>query len=255
VAIAVSVSVVLAGCSKSATGSASPVAARVPAPVVAAPTKAAPSSSAPTPPPANHSPTPRLTAIGLQRADLPASWKVSAPDPDPEAAANSAELAQCTGGVDNYPDETGDSSSDDYSLGNATISSDVSSFRSQADVADDVAIIKSPSVNACYVKFAENETTIPEGVSLDSASFLIVPGSAGGPSNVVATGAGTLEVSGSGPDVGLYVNTVLITGPSIEAEIDFSDVGAPVPAKVRAAVTAKVAARVAAAAAAAGAQT
>ncbi|HTC68166.1 MAG TPA: hypothetical protein VK662_01235 [Acidothermaceae bacterium] len=194
---------------------------------------------------------PRLTAIGLQRADLPAGWKASAPDPDPDAAATSAELAQCAGGVDNYPDETGDSTSDDYSLGNATISSDVISFRSQADVADDVAIMKSPNVDACYVKFAENDVSIPAGASLDSVSFLIVPGSAGGPSNVVGNGAATLEVSGSGGDVGLYDNMVLITGPSIEAEVDFSNVGSPVPAKVRAAVTAKVAARVAAAAAAA----
>ena len=85
--------------------------------------------------------TARLTAIGLQPTDLPADWTPTAHDPDPDGAAESAELAQCVGGRDNYPDQTGDSSSPDYSLDTASISSGATSYRSQADVAADVAII------------------------------------------------------------------------------------------------------------------
>jgi hypothetical protein len=165
-------------------------------------------------------------------------------DPDPDAAAESASLAQCTGGHDNYADETGDSSSDDYSLGNATISSDATSFRSQDDVADDIAIIKSPKVNDCYVKLFESEGGgLPASATLNSMSFLVTPGSAGGPSNVVATGAGKINVTVSGQVVDVYINVAFMTGPSIEAEVDFENVGTPVPASVRAPLIAKVATR------------
>jgi hypothetical protein len=184
-----------------------------------------------------------LTAIALQPSDLPAGWTGTAPDPDPDSAAESAAIAQCTGGHDNYADETGDSSSDDYSLDNATISSEATSFRSQADVADDIAIITSPKINDCYVKLLETEGGLPPGATIDSASFLVTPGSAGGPANVIATGAGHIEVTVSGQVVDVYVNVAFITGHSLEAEVDFENLGAAVPATVRAPLIAKVAAR------------
>jgi hypothetical protein len=193
--------------------------------------------------------TPQLTAIALQPADLPAGWTGAPPTLDPDEAAESAALAQCVGGRDNYSDETGDSSSDDYSLDNASISSEASSFRSQDDVADDIAIIKNPKIDGCYVKIVESEVgELPPSATLDSASFLVTPGSAGGPSNVVATGAGRIEVTASGQVVDIYVNVAFITGPSLEAELDFSNVGSPVPANLQAALIAKVAARAGAAA-------
>jgi hypothetical protein len=280
VAIAMSVSVVLTGCSKSSSSAvshpapavgavassavlgaralaAAPSSAPAVSNAVAPSTAVAPSSPLPpssAPPAADPPATPQLTAIALQPADLPAGWTASAPDPDPNGAAESATQAKCVGGRDNYSDETGESNSDDYSLDDATISSDVTSFRSQADVADDIAILKSPKIDACFVRMFESEAgTLPQGTSFDSASVLITPGSAGGPSNVVGTGAGKIEISGSAGQIAdLYLNFAMITGPSIEAEIDFENLGSPVPASVRNLLIAKIAAR---AAVAAGSQT
>lgn len=195
-------------------------------------------------------PTAQLSAIVLQPADLPTGWTGTANDPDPAGdAADSAALAQCVGGRNTYPDEIGDSNSDDYALDNASISSEATSFRSPADLTSDIAIIKSPKIDACYDKLAATEVggSLPAGSTLNSASIVVTPGSAGGPSNVVATAAGRVEVTVGGKVTDLYLNVAFITGPSIEAEIDFTNVATPVPASVRAPLIAKIAARAVAA--------
>jgi hypothetical protein len=126
----------------------------------------------------------------------------------------------------------------------------VTSFPSQADVTSDTAIVRSPKMSACYSKLAADEIggTLPAGSTLNSASVVVTPGSAGGPANVVATGAGKVEVTVNGAVNDLYVNVAFITGPSLEAEVDFTNLGSPVPAALRSSLIAKVAARAGAAA-------
>jgi hypothetical protein len=196
--------------------------------------------------------TPRLTAIVLQPADLPAGWVGSAYVPDPNSVAENAALVSCVGGRNTYTDETGDSNSPDYSLGNATISSDATSFRSQDDVTNDTAIIKSPKMSGCYQKQAVTQVTgsLPAGATFDSASIAILPGSAGGPSNVIGTGVGKVTATIAGKVMTVYVNAAFIVGPLTEAEIDFTSLGAPVATSITAPLIAKIAARAAAVAAA-----
>jgi hypothetical protein len=193
--------------------------------------------------------TPQLTAIALQASDLPAGWAGTASDPDPAEASEDAALAQCVGGKDSYPDETGESNSDDYGLDNASISSSATSFRSPADVTADTAIIKSPKIDSCYKQLAVSQLGgLPAGATLNSAEINVTPGSAGGPSNVVATASGKIEITASGQVLDFYLNIAFITGPSIEAEVDFFNIGSPVPAALRASLIAKVSARAGAAA-------
>jgi hypothetical protein len=205
-------------------------------------------ASSPVGPPA----TARLTAIALQPTDLSADWVSTAYVPDPNSAAENAALARCVGGRDTYADQTGDAHSPDYSLGNATISSDASSFQSQADIAADVAIIKSPKISGCYEQLAHAQllASLPAGSTINTQSILITPGAAGGPSNVVATGVGKFNVTVGGALNDLFINVAFITGPLTEAEIDFANVGSPVPASIQAALIAKIAARAASVAAA-----
>jgi hypothetical protein len=195
--------------------------------------------------------TPQLTAIALQPGDLPAGWTGTPPDPDPDSAAESAQLAQCVGGRNTYADETGDSNSEDYSLDNASISSEVTSMRTADDLKADVAVITSTKIDACYDMLAATQIGegLPAGSTLDSASIVVTPGPAGGPSNVVATAAGKVELTVDGEIDDLYINVAFITGPLIEAEIDFENLAAPVPASLRASLIAKIAARAGAAAA------
>lgn len=149
------------------------------------------------------------------------------------------------GGRDTYADETGDSNSDDYSLDNASIGSEVTSMRTAGDLTADIAVITSPKISACYDKLAVAQLGqgLPAGTTLKSASIVVTPGPAGGPSNVVATAAGNVELTVNGAAATLYINVAFITGPLVEAEIDFTNLAAPVPAALRASVIAKVAAR------------
>jgi hypothetical protein len=200
-------------------------------------------ASAPGPPT-----TARLTAITLQPTDLPAGWVASAFVPDPNEAAESAALARCTGGHDTRPDETGEANSPDYSLDNASVSSEASSYKSQADIDDDVAIIHSANINSCFEQVARSQlaASVPAGSTIATVSIAIKPGSGGGPSNVVATGTAEFHVTVNGALNDLFLNIAFITGPLTEASVDFANVGAPVPANTQAAMIAKIAARAAA---------
>jgi hypothetical protein len=201
-------------------------------------------ASAPAPPP----PTARLTAITLQPTDLPSGWVSSAYVPDPNEAAESAAVARCTGGTDTTPDETGEANSPDYSLDNASVSSQADSFKSQADIDDDVAIIHSANIDTCYGQLARSQlaASVPAGSTITTVSIAIKAGTGGGPSNVVGTGTAEFHVTVNGALNDIFVNLAFMTGPLTEASIDFVNIGAPVAANVQAALIAKVAARVAA---------
>jgi hypothetical protein len=240
--------------SVSAIGSQPPVASSAAAPSSAAPpliSAPAPETSAPAPassapPAASPAPDPQLLAINLQPADLP-GWTGGPDTSDGNDAANNAALAKCVGGRDTQPDLVADVTSQEYTLANATISSDASRYRSQADLTADTAIIKSPKLSSCYDQLLRTEmaASLPGGTTLNSESIVVAPGSAGIRSNVVGTAAGKVNISSGGETADVFVNVAFITGPLIEAEVDFLNVGAPVPATVRNALIAKVAARAA----------
>jgi hypothetical protein len=194
--------------------------------------------------------TPRLTAIALQQADLPAGWTGTPYMVDPGDAANDTAMAKCTGGRDTDADESGESHSPNYALAGATVSSQASSFRTADDLTADVATLHSAKISGCFDALlrAEVAASLPAGTTVNAVAITITPTAAGAaPSNVVATGSGTVTVTSSGLKLGVFLNVAFITGPSIEAELDFENLGQPVPAAVQTALIAKVAARAAAA--------
>jgi hypothetical protein len=213
-----------------------------------------PSSTGPSSAPSAVGPpmTDRLTAIALQPSDLPAGWVGSAHVPDPNSVANAAALVSCVGGRNVYPDETGESYSLDYSLGNATVSSVAESFRSQADVTDETANIDSPKRSGCYQKqvVARILASLPPGATVESMPFAFLPGPGGGPSNVIATAVGDESITASGKTAIRYVSAAYIVGPLTVAVITFGSVGAPLPTTITSPLIAKIATRAAAAAAA-----
>jgi hypothetical protein len=188
----------------------------------------------------------QLKKIVLQPADVPAGWKGSPYQPDPNESAENAALVKCVGARDTDADKVAEANSDDFSLADATISSSATSYRSQSDLTTDVAILHSPKVSSCFEKMLKEQlaTALP-GATVKSGSLTITPGSAGGPANVVATGSGTFKIEYSGQLVPVYLTVAFITGPLIEAEIDTENVGAPVAASVLNRLVADVAARAA----------
>jgi hypothetical protein len=196
---------------------------------------------------ATPAPLSELKKIVLQPADLPAGWKGTPYHPDPRDAADQAAMVSCVGARNTDSDKVAEAHSEDFALGDADISSSASSYRSQSDLDTDVAILHSPKLPACYDQLVKKELggSLSAGATIDSASIKIMPGSAGGPANVVATGTGTVKVTVSGQQVPLYVTVAFITGPLIQAEVDAENPGTPVPASVVNALVATVATRAA----------
>ena len=190
----------------------------------------------------------------LQPSDLPAGWKATPAAPDPSSAADDAAIVAflaCLGGPNTARNTEGDAvaeaQSDDFTLGDANVSSSATSYRSQSAVDPVTAVLHSPKLPSCYEQMAKTvlAAEMPTGAAIKSASIKITPGSAGGPANVVASGTATIKLSAYGQQVPVYVTIAFITGPLTEAEVDTVGIGAPVPASVVNALVASVATRAA----------
>jgi hypothetical protein len=190
---------------------------------------------------------PQLNSIVLRAADLPLGWEAAPYKADPNAAANDATMAKCVGGRNTDSDRVAQAHSGTFTLSDARISSSAASYRFQGDLDADTAMLHSPKLSLCYQRQLKKQiaTSLPAGATIESATLHITPGSAGGPSNVVAASTGTVTVGANGQRVTLYVGVAFITGPLIEAEVDSFNVGTPVPASVVKSLAALVATRAA----------
>ena len=203
-----------------------------------------PSTSASAATPASLS---QLKKIVLQPADLPSGWKGTAYQPGPNDASMNAGMVKCVGARITESDQVAEAHSENFALGEASVSSSATSFRSQSDLAADETMLRSPKLSPCLGQVIKKQlaASLPAGATIKSASINIKPGSAGGPANVVATGTGTIKVQANGRQISVYMTVAFIKGPLIEAEVDADNVGAPVPASVVKPLVAIVATRAA----------
>jgi hypothetical protein len=239
---------VLTACSSSKSStppSSSPATTPSPTAASTAESSALPPSSASSAPstPSNAA----LNAISVQPSDLPAGWTTGPVDVDRSEDASHAALVGCVGGRNTTPDRLAEVHSPDYSQGDATISSQVSAFKSASDVAVDVQLLSSPKINACYAALAKAQlgTTVPAGTKINSIKVTVTPGAGGGPSNLAGTATAQINLTINGQTGDAFLNVAYITGPSIEAQVEFQNVGTPIPTALRNSVIAKVAARAA----------
>ena len=189
----------------------------------------------------------KLLAIGLQASDLGTGWKSNPSSSDSDDNSGQAELVACVGGKNTDPDKVLDVDSPDFTSGTATISSSVTSYKSDSDIDADVALLKNPKVSGCFEKEAKAEVAdaAGSGATLKNITFKVTPGAVAGISNVAGTGTGSITAVSGGKSVTIYIGVVFITGPKLEAEVDFETVGQAVPAASRNQIIAKVAARAA----------
>jgi len=215
----VAATLALAACSSSSSGGGGNTSPATSAPPSTS--AAPPSSSGPTPPP--HA---ALAAIPVQASDLPSGWKATPADTSNEAAANAA-MHNCVGGTDTSPDKVETVNASDYSLNNATISSNVSSFKSEADIAADKQLLQSPKIDSCYKQLLNKllAKALPSGTTVDNITFHLTPGSGGGPTNLEATGDGVIAIMAQGQSASVYVSVAFISGPLVEAQVTFIDLG------------------------------
>jgi hypothetical protein len=189
----------------------------------------------------------QLKKINLQAADLPSGWKAGPSQSDPSDKSGQAELVKCVGAKNTDADQVATADSADFSLGEASISSSASSYKSQSSLDSDLALLKSPKLIPCFQKQLKKEiaTSLPDGASLGAVSVKFTPGPGAGPANVAGSGSATMSVTAGGQQLKVYVSFVYITGPLIEAEVDAESLGSPVPAAVLQAAVKAVADRAA----------
>jgi hypothetical protein len=191
----------------------------------------------------------QLAKIVLQPADFPVGWEHTPYEPDPAESAAAGEFAKCLGVPNRDTDQVAEAHSGDFALGDARISSEAYSLRSQSEVDADIAGLHSAKASPCYEQELRNviASAAPGGAPIESVSFKITPGSAGGPANVVATGAGTFrfKVGGSVYSRAGVVSVAFITGPLIEADVTVNSAGAPVPTALMGSLVVAVARRAA----------
>lgn len=239
VVAATALAALLSGCTSSEAGSASPASGSSPAGSSASSSSAAEG----TPPTAT-----ALQAAVLQESELPAGWTASPYEADPGDDSGAAGLLKCVGGRDTSPDEIDEEHSPDFSSAEgSTISSSASSYRSQQDIDDDVAVFTNPAVSGCLsdqLSTLLESSGLPAGTTVGDPQVSITPGSNGGPDNVIATLTGTIPLTMAGQQITFYLDMAFITGRFTEAEVDFFGVGAPVPADLRSSLVTTVATRV-----------
>jgi len=165
---------------------------KVAAPVATSPASSSPrTSTAPTPSAAatpSAAPTPtaaaataatlaQLKTIVVQRVDLPAGWTGAPYQSDPSDAAFDAEFDSCLGVRNTDPDKSAEADSDDFSEGDATISSSATSYRSAADVASDTAALRSPKLNGCFQTELRKDvaSSLPGGATIEGITLKVVP--------------------------------------------------------------------------------
>jgi hypothetical protein len=182
-------------------------------------------SSAPTSAPST--PATPLSAIVLQAADVPTTFKKAAPDPDDPA--DHAAVVACVGGANTESDKAGTAEAG-FDQGDNSISSTVSRFKSASSVNTDVRLIKNPKFDSCSEQQARKTLTkaLPAGAKIDDISMKTTPGTNGGPENVAAIGRGTVTLTANGQTAKVYIVVAYITGPRLEAEVDVTGFGAPI---------------------------
>lgn len=192
-----------------------------------------------------------LTALMITKADLPAGWTgVKSNDSATTAkdAAEQAAFAQCVGIRNTEPDKLADVSSDDFTKQNSTVSSNASSYKSADDVTIDASAFRDKAkLGRCMTTMLESEaaTQLPAGAKLGKFTLQVVPGSGGGPSNVVATISTSVKVTVSGTTLPVFINSVYIAGKQIEANLVLENIGAPVDAALQSKLVEALAGRVA----------
>jgi hypothetical protein len=188
-----------------------------------------------------------LTGIVVQQGDVPAGYTSAAPDTSSDDAANQAKVVQCVGSTAVDPtDRIEEVHGNDFAKDPQTVSSDATSYKSQAAVDALVAVLQNPKAQGCFDAF-EREQVATQGGSVISSKVTITPGNNGGPSNVVALLRGTVVVKLQGQKITVNVVEGFIQGRQLLATVSVVGVNTAVDVNLFKAVGAAVANRAAAA--------
>jgi hypothetical protein len=164
----------------------------------------------------------------LQRADVPSDWQ-NTPNTDTTGADTTERaIIECLGlHVDPTAGRIAQVNSDDFVKNNSRIGSSAQSWQSEAQVRAQLSIVTNPKTGHCYAQVLRNQLpgSLPADVTVDSVQLTLTPGHAGFPTDVVATGHGTVKLSSNGQLATLYVDLAFIAHGTVTADVQFLGFG------------------------------
>ncbi len=186
-----------------------------------------------------------LAELVLRSSDLPASWKATSAQAQTSDSQENAQITKCAGGKDTSADEVAKVRSDDFSVQGLTVSSSATLFKSKADIDADIAQLKRPKIASCLkgLLVKELKTSLHAGSKLGTVSVVVHAGPHGAAPNVAGTLRATIAATVHSRKVMVYTDSVFITGPRTEVEVDYQGVGSPVSATMQTKLTAIIAKR------------
>ncbi|WP_433131217.1 hypothetical protein ACQPWW_09760 [Micromonospora sp. CA-240977] len=239
-----------AAASDPATSPAAAPASRIPAPATVTPTPPASTpgrSATPTRRPTTER-TPateqQLQKIVVRAADVPSDWVTTESmnmmlNPDANAA-----MTSCMGVRDTTPHMVAGVESKPYSNGPVSLQSVAASYRSEADLDVDYAMLANPRLQPCIERITREVYEQIDG-TVDSMSTKVTLAPTGGPANVVGVVDNKLVGTLAGQNVVEYDRTAFIRGPLIEVQVTMASIDEPVPEALWKTILTKVAARAA----------
>ena len=172
-----------------------------------------------------------MKGIVVQQSDLPSDWKgtPSAPETDKDKDID-AQLSACVGSSNSgEQDQIQQVRSDDFARGQSTVSSDVSSYKSDSDVQTQVAQLKNPKAQSCLNTLFKKEvaSTLPSTATIKSIGIKLNT-SNGGIANLIGSANGTVVVTVKGRTISIYIGAAFFTGRQLTGEVNFSSIGTPI---------------------------
>ena len=201
---------------------------------------ASPSATPPTPTPLTKA---ALGKVVLQPTDLPAGWK-GTPNTDDTTDSSGGELAKCVGAKNTDVDEVALVHSDDFDLGKSEISSEAESYKAQADIDSDRAVLSNPKLVTCFESELKKEAASGEdGVTLVSVTAKFVPPATGAPKGYLGHIVGQAVVAAKGAKTTVYLDGYFLSAGLTEADVDAFSATTPVDPTVMMSLIQKVSAR------------
>ena len=189
-----------------------------------------------------------LTRIVLQSDDFPSGW-IARPTRGAGAAGSDADLqtqvATCVGVRTDTSKQINRAESPDFGSGQFTASSAATSFKTQIEVLNRLAAVRSPRAAGCFDKALRTSLAkvLPAHTQVQNLTVRTVDG--GAAPNVGATLHAVVTVSALGQTARVYSDTAFISGAGFGVQVTFTGVGTQVPSDVQQQLTRAVARRAA----------
>ena len=169
-----------------------------------------------------------LSGLVVQASDLPTGFTSQPHDTTTDDDTNQQQIVACVGSTSVNPaDKIEEVNSDDFVKDPLTISSDATSYTSQAAVDALVQVIQNPKAEDCFKTLLQQQVA-SSGGSVTAADIQVTPGTNGGPSNVVAVLQGKVDITVSGQQASVRVAEVFIEGRQLLATVSGEAINAPV---------------------------